>query len=685
MQDALLFDTARALHSQGRLDEARKIYRGILKRSPRHFDAQCQLALLAYQEGRMAEALKENERAIRLNPKVAGLHNNRGAFLMELSRFREAATSFAQAVRLDPRDAQARNNLGGALYKAGRHEEALTHIDAALAMMPDYAKAHLDRSSVLLALDRAGEAVTSCDRAIALAPNVWEAHETRGFALCQCGRFEESLASFEAAIAVNPNLALLYINRSTILELFGRGAEALESYAAALALDPEVRFARGSSLHLRMKDCDWTGWESETAAIVASIEKGILACTPFVLHTLPSTLAQQRKAAALYANFAAPQKPLPLPPRVRDGKIRIAYVSSDLGNHAVGQALAPVLEAHDRERFEVWGVSIAARPADEMQRRLRAAMDGWIDASALSDAAVTDHIRERQFDIAIDLNGYTMKSRPAIFARRAAPVQVSWLGFAGTMALEAIDYLIADAVSLPPEHERHFSEKIIRLPGSLFPATARREISSRPMSRAEAGLPEGAVVFCSFNNAYKITPDVFDVWMRLLKAEDGSVLWLSSRSAKAQVNLAAEAARRGVEPDRLVFAPYAPLPEHLARHRLADIFLDTFHYGAHSTAVDALAAGLPVLTHLGGTPANRVAASLLTSLRVTELIAPDAAAYEKRALELVRAPSVLGELRARISARVTAAFDPVSFTRALEAAYTATLESTGRRPDAGGL
>jgi predicted O-linked N-acetylglucosamine transferase (SPINDLY family) len=674
MQDPLLFDTARALHSQGRLDEARKVYRQILKRSPRHFDAQCQLAVLAYQEGRMTEALKENERAIRINPNVAGLHNNRGAFLMELARFREAAASFGHAVRLDPRDAQARNNLGGAFYKTGRYEEALTHIDAALAMAPDYAKAHFDRGSVLLALGRAAEAVVSCDRAIALAPHVWEAHETRGLALCQCGRFEESLASFEAAIAANPNLAPLYINRSTILEQLGRGTEAQESYAAALALDPDVRFARGSSLHLRMKDCDWTGFETENAAIIAAIERGVLASTPFAFLTRPSTPAQQRKTAALYAEFAAPQKPLPLPPRVRGGKIRIAYVSSDLGNHAVGHALAPVIEAHDRETFEIWGVSIAPRPADELQRRLRASMDGFVDGSAMSDAAVTDRIRELGVDLVIDLNGYTMKSRPAIFARRAAPVQVSWLGYPGTMALDAIDYLIADAVTVPREHERHYSEKIIRLPGTLFPATAAREISSRPMSRAEAGLPEGVVVFCCFNNAYKITPDVFDVWMRLLKAEEGSVLWLSTRGAKAQVNLAAEAERRGVDPRRLIFAPFSSLPEHLARHRLADIFLDTFHYGAHSTAVDALAAGLPVLTRLGDTLASRVAASLLTSLGLTELILPDAAAYESKALELVRAPSVLGDLRARLTAGVAEAFDPVKFTRSLETAYRRALK-----------
>jgi predicted O-linked N-acetylglucosamine transferase (SPINDLY family) len=669
MQDALLFETARALQSQGRRDEARKIYRQILKRSPRHFDAQCQLALLAYQEGRIAEALKENERAIRINPTVAGLHNNHGAFLMSLGRHREAAVSFAHAVRLAPRDAQARNNLGGAFYKTGRYQEALTHVDAALAMAPGYAKAYSDRGSILLALGRVEEAVASCDRAIALAPEAWEAHENRGLALLESGRRDDALASFDAAIAANPKLAPLHVNRATVLEQVGRDTDAAESYATALALDPDVRLARGSLLHLRMKDCDWSGFETEAIALLAAIDKGVLASPPFPILAVPATLVQQRKVAALYANFAAGQRPRQPPPRLHNGKIRIAYVSADLFNHAVGNALAPVLEAHDRARFEVWGVSIAQRPVDDVHRRLRAAMDGFVDASSMSDAGVAARINELGVDIAIDLSGYTMKSRPAIFARRAAPVQVSWLGYPGTMALEAMDYLIADAVTVPPEHERHYSEKIIRLPGSLFPATAGREISSRPMSRAEAGLPEGAVVFCSFNNAYKITPDVFDVWMRLLNAEDSSVLWLSARGAKAQVNLAAAAKRRGIDPARLIFAPFAPLPEHLARHRLADIFLDTFYYGAHSTAVDALAAGLPVLTRLGETLPGRVAASLLTSLGLTELIVPDAAAYEKKALDLVRAPGDLVDLKARLSAKVAAAFDPFQFTQALEQAY----------------
>ena len=673
MQDALLLDAARALENQGRLEEARKAYRQILARMPRHLGAQRQLALLAYREGRIAEALKENERALRINASVAGLHNNHGVFLMGLGRYRDAAVSFAQAVRLDPADAQARNNLGGALYKGDRLEEALSHVDAALHMAPRYAKAHFDRGSILIALGRVEEAAASCERAIALDPSAWEAHENRGLALLQIGRAEDALASFDAAVAANSGLAGLHVNRATVLEQLGRDLDAAKGYEAALALDPDARLARGGLLHSRMRACDWVGFDATAAATLAAVDKGMLAGTPFQILALPASRAQQRRVGALYADYAAGQKSRLLPSRAAGGKIRIAYVSPDMCNHAVAHALAPVLEAHDKTRFEVWGVSIAHRPADEMQDRLRAAMDGYVEAGSMSDVAASDRIAGLGVDIAVDLGGYTMKARPGIFARRAAPVQIAWLGYPGTTGSNAIDYLIADSVVVPEPHEPDYSEKIIRLPGSLFPASAGREISNKPMRRADVGLPEDGAVLCCFNNAYKITPDVFDVWMRLLRTDDKSVLWLSIRSAEAQENLSSEARSRGIEPSRLIFAPSLPLDEHLARHRLADLFLDTFYYGAHSTAVDALASGLPVLTRLGDAYAGRVAASLLTTLGLNELVTADTSSYEKKALELLQSPESLVKLKSRLAAAVPAAFDVGRFTRGLEAAYESVL------------
>ncbi|MCC6914977.1 MAG: tetratricopeptide repeat protein [Rhodospirillaceae bacterium] len=684
MLEDLALQTARAHQQAGRFDDARKMYKQILARNSKHVESHAQLALMDFAQGRTQDAVKENERALKLRPDIAGLHNNQGSFLLTLGRFKDAAASFERALRLDPKDAQARNNLGGALSKMGRLDEALASIDAAIALVPTYAKAYSDRTMVLTRLGRFMDAVASGDKAVALQPNLAEAHDHRGVALLQLGRYAEAMAGFDAAIAADGGFALAHSNRGVVLDLMKRTDEARESFRQALALDPKLQLAAGPALNLRMSLCDWNGAAEDGALILARIDAGELASLPFNVLSLPSSAAQQRRVAGLYTALISPRRvpaavPAPAPAR----RLRIGYFSADLGEHPVGHAIAGVFERHDRARFEISAFQIAPLKPDALHARLRAAVDHFIDVSSLSDEAAAAMARDLGLDIAVDLTGYTNHARSGIFSYGAAPVQAAWLGYPGTLANEAIPYLIADNVVIPEARRGDYAEKIVALPSCFFPPDDRRAIAPAP-SRADAGLPETGFVFCSFNTAYKITPAIFEIWMRLVAAVPGSVLWLAIRNETAQRNLRAEAARRGVDPARLVFAPHAPMDQHLGRHALAGLFLDTAPFGAHSTAADALQAGLPVLTRPGETFSGRVAASLVTSLGMPELIAAGWADYETKALEIARDAKLAADVRAKLAANLKSAptYDTARFTRALEAAYTALAARTGQPPAA---
>ncbi len=682
MLEAIALQTARAHQEAGRFDEARKAYRQILARNSKHAESHAQLALMDFAQGRIQDAVKENERALKLRPDIAGLHNNHGSFLLTLGRFKDAAASFERALRLDPKDARARNNLGGALSKLGRLDEALASIDAAVALTPAYAKAYSDRTMVLTRLGRFTDAVASGDKAAGLDPGLAEAHDHRGVALIQLGRYAEALAAFDAAIAANADFALAYSNRGVVLDLMKRADEALASFRRALALDPRLPMAAGPALNLRKSVCDWEGAEEEGAAILARIDAGELASLPFNILSLPSSAAQQRRAAGLYTALVSPRRiPDAAPIPAHAGRLRIGYFSADLGDHPVGHALAGVFERHDRTRFEITAFQIAPLKPDAVQARLRAAAERYVDVSAMSDEAAAAMARELGLDVAVDLTGYTSHARAGIFSYGAAPVQAAWLGYPGTLANAAIPYLIADDVVIPEARRADYAEKIVTLPCCFFPPDDSRAIAAPP-SRAEAGLPETGFVFCSFNSAYKITPAVFAIWMRLLAAVPESVLWLAVRDDTAQRNLRVEAERRGIDPVRLVFAPRAPMAEHLGRHALADLFLDTSPFGAHSTAADALQAGLPVLTRPGETFSGRVAASLVASLGMPELIAADWADYEAKALAVARDIKGAAALKAKLAAQLKTrpTYDTARYTRALEAAYAALAARAGQQP-----
>jgi protein O-GlcNAc transferase len=669
------FQQAIALHQQGRLAQAEALYRQVLQINPRHVDALHSLGLIAAQSGQAQRAVKLFDQAITLNPKLPAPYSNRGNVLLELQQHAAALASFDQALALKPDFADALNNRGNALQKLNRPVEAVASYDRALALNPGYAAALYNRGNALQSLDRYADALASCDRALALRPDYIDAWNGRGLALQCLGRLDEALASFNKALILRPNHFAALMNRGNTLREMGRYHDALTDYATGLAIQPDYHCLLGDWLHTRMKICDWTGIDSGFARLVAGIDVGQHLASPFAALGLPHALspAQQRRCAEQLVEIKYPAVAAAVnrAPRAPHERIRLGYFSADLYSHATAHLMAGLFEQHDRTQFEVIAFSFGPANFDPVRSRLEAAFDQFHEVHNQSDAAITALSAHLGIDIAIDLKGFTQHGRTGIFARRAAPLQINYLGYPGTMGADYMDYLIADPHLITPDDTAFYSEKIVWLPHSYQVNDASRVIADRQFSRREAGLPEQGFVFCCFNNNWKITAEVFALWMQVLQQVDGSVLWLFEDNAPAAANLRREAQQRGVAAERLVFAPRLPLPEHLARHRLADLFLDTLPYNAHTTASDALWAGLPVLTRRGSTFAGRVGASLLTAVNLPELITHTPDDYLALALELANNAPKRIALRERLAEnRLTQPlFDTTRFARHIEAAY----------------
>jgi predicted O-linked N-acetylglucosamine transferase (SPINDLY family) len=707
MTEALLQNALR-LHQAGDLERAAHIYRDVLKADRRNFRALYLLGFVHWQKEEFAEAERLIGEALLVNPRAPDAWYNRGCALQSLGRHEEAVACFDQAVGLNARYDEALINRGAALSALNRHEEALASLDAALALKPNDIEALSGRASALSALGRNQDALASIERALAMAPERAETWNSRGATLAQMKRHDEALASYERAIALDPGHERARINRGLALMDSKRPDDALECYGADIAampqsanlrnaradalqrtrcyedaareyeavlgLDPGYRYARGNLAFCRLHCCDWRSLEDDRTAIAAGLQAGKRIINPFQNMALSGSRRDHLECVRLIVadKYPVPQRPLWRGERYKHKRIRLAYLSADFNDHAVATLMAGVFEHHDKARFETIAISLADGAANERRHRLVRAFDRFIEVGDKDDFSAANLLRQLEIDIAVDLMGYTGECRPRILAFRPAPVQVNYLGFPGTMGTSTIDYLIADATVIPEEHRSHYSETVVHLPDAYLPADDTREIAARTPSRAEAGLPESGFVFCSFNNSYKFSPETFDVWMRLLTAGEHSVLWLPKTNDAAVRNLRREAAARRVAPSRLVFAPFvASQAEHLARLRLADLFLDTLPYNAHSTASDALWAGVPVLTTPGETFAARVAASLLRAAGLPEMIADSLSAYEQLALRLANDPAALGEMKTKLARNRArnAAFDTARFTRNLEAAY----------------
>lgn len=595
--------------------------------------------------------------------------------LDQQGRTAQAASICKAILQQTPAHSDALHLLGLMHYKIGHPILGLEILRTALEINPRNYPLWNNRGVYELGIRRNADALDCFDRALVLEINYAPAWHGRGVALKELGYHEAAVASFDRALELDPENAETLSNRGITLRELKRYDEALASFEQASHIQPDYKFLQGNILHCRQLLCHWQGITELEARVLQAVDAGKTACTPFPFLAIASSLRQQRLCVERYVENNRPVKPSGLtePARQAHGKIRLCYFSADFCTHAVAYLTAEMFELHDRSRFEVIACSYGQPVRDDTRLRLEHGFDRFIDAYQFSDQQVAALMRELEVDIAIDLSGHTRGSRLELFAQRIAPIQCHYLGYPGTLGAPNVDYLIADRIVVAPEHLQHYAEKIAFLPNSFMVSDRQRLIDPHHYSRSELGLPETGFVFCCFNNGYKITPQVFDIWMNILGQIENSILWLSRGNAWSIPNLHKEAEQRGIAAERIVFATHVQgIAQHLARHRAADLFLDTFNYGAHTTANDALWAGLPVLTCLGDTFAGRVGASLLSAIGLPELITHTAAEYQARAIELARQPETLQALRNKLAANRTgsALFDIPNLTGHIEEAYT---------------
>jgi predicted O-linked N-acetylglucosamine transferase (SPINDLY family) len=674
-EEGSLLTQAVSFHQAGLLEEAEQLYRRILQAQPKNYDCLHMLGIIAFQRRDYAEAVRLIDIVVKHNPKFDAAHNNRGNALKEMKRFDEALASYDRAIVLKPDNFDALNNRGVVLYELRRLEEALASYDRAIALKPAHAEAFSNRGVVLNELRRFNEAIASYDQAIALNRDYADAFNNRGTAFYEAERYEEALASYDRTIALKPDDAEALQNHGNTLSKLKRFDLAVVSYDRAFALKPNLKYLEGHRLYAKMHICDWSNFDDECAHLVAAIQPKRPAMMPFHLLAIPSSVSVHLRCAQMFAADKCPVSVEELwrGERYSHDRIRVAYVSADFRDHAVSHLLANMFEQHDRARFETVAVALGLDDRSAMRARLRSVFGQFIDAGGKSDEDVARVMRELEVDIAVDLMGFTSGARPAIMAYRPAPIQVNYLSYPGIVGTKYIDYILADRFVIPEEERAQFSEPVVYLPDAYLGYDIKRKISERTPTRAELGLPERGFVFCAFNNSYKLTPSIFDIWVRLLHAVESSVLWLTGTNATAMNNLRREAQARGVDPERLVFAPFVKrIEDHLARHRVADLFLDTLPFNAQTTACDALWAELPVVTCLGPTFVGRVAASVLNAVGLPELITYSLDEYEALALKLARDPALLAALKQKLARQRTSypLFNTERFTRHMEAAYT---------------
>lgn len=600
---------------------------------------------------------------------------------LELHRKGDLAAAkllYEGVLNTNPLNADVLHVLGVVLAQQGDQSAALDFFDKAISIKPSDALFYINQGNARLELNRFDAAVISYDKALALGGGSPDLYAKRGMALHKIKRIEQAIDSYQKAIDGGMVQAELFNNLGNVYLMVERYEAALDCFEQVVKIKPNYEYLFGLLLQTRMRLCQWDTYQFDIDRLCHRIARGERVSTCFAALTLIDDLDLHHKNALIWVNdYHQPNPSLGLIKKLpKKQRIRIGYYSADMHNHATMWLMAGLFEHHDRDRFELIAFSYGIGKHDEMRDRICRAFDHFMDVTHKTDEEVAKISRSWDIDIAVDLKGLTGQARLGVFAYRAAPIQVSYLGYPGTLGAEYMDYLIADRTLIAEASKPYFSEKIAYLPGSYQVNDRKRKISERVFTKADVELPERGFVFCCFNNNYKITPDVFDTWVRILTAVPGSVLWLYQDNPAAADNLRKEAVRRGLDYRRLVFAAKIELSEHLARHRLADLFLDTIPCNAHTTASDALWSGLPVLTRIGQSFASRVAASLLHAIGLPELITLTESEYEAMAIELATHPEKLKAIKLKLEQnRLTMPlFDTERYTRNLEAAYVAMYE-----------
>ncbi len=660
---------ATALVALGKREEAAKCFLQATRCKPDYVEAWNNLGRICIELGKYQEALPCFRKVLELAPGSGDVHRDIGVALKALGRDEEAVAALRMAISIAPGDAQAHFSLGSLLSKAGKDADALHCFNEAIRLEPRNHMAHFNMGVALFGEGRPDEAIESYVKAVQLRPDFAEGYVNLGTVYQAKAQLDAALASFDRALELRPDMSEAFAGRGEAQRQQGKLDEALTSLEAAVKLAPDNDLLRFQKIDLQAHMADWTEF-SDIARQCETLGTQNTAITPFRALAIEDNPARQLARSRLQAKavdrFVRP--PLPAWKKQPGERIRVGYFSADMREHPMAFILTGHLAGHDRDRFEVFVFSFAPPDRSTTREKAQNAVEHFIDISDIDDRAIVEMVREKRLDIAIDLMGYTKYCRPELFARRLAPVQINYLGFPSTMGADFIDYILADNILIPDEQRRNYSERLLAMPHTYFPYDRDQKISDKQTTRADFGLPEDALVFCCFNQIYKIGPREFDIWMRLIRKVDDSVFWLPPMNRWVVENLRKEAESRGVDPARLVFAERLTHEEHLARYRHADLFLDTFNCNAHTTAADALWGGVPIVTKIGRQFAARVCASILTAAGLPEMITKSEAEYEQLALDLATDRERLAGIRAKLAGNRLAKpmFDTPRFTRDLE-------------------
>ena len=672
-------------HAKGDIDNAKLLYEKVLALDPENILANGWLGTIEAQEKNLEKARVLLSKAVARSDDPDLLLNYANV-LQELDQHNMALPVYARLLGIK-REKVLLSNLAACCNKLGDFDGALDYADQALEIDINYAAALTNRANALRGLKRLDDAVENYQQVIKLQPNHADGLNNLGVVLRDLGRPEEALAWLEHSIKLKPDNSEAWSNRGETLLDLKRHDEALRSFKTAVSINSAADYVLGDLLYTQMSVCDWAELEKNRENLIKRVLAGARASTPFVVMGLSDTPQLQKKSAEIYADAKLlwGSTTRSEAKRTRARRIRLGYFSMDFREHPVAHLIAELIELHDRDRFEVLGFSFGIRTDDFMRRRLENSFDKFLDLRNSTEVEIAHISRDLEVDIAIDLGGYTKNSRPLIFAHRAAPIQINYLGFPGTMGTDYMDYIIADSALIPEGLKNAYVESIIYLPNSYQANDSKKNLSDRKFIKEELGLPKTGFVFCCFNNNWKMLPDTFQAWVSIVRSVPNSVLWLFEDNSTAVRNLSFEAERHGLDPNRLIFAKRMPHSDHLARYRLADLFLDTFPYGAHTTASDALWAGVPVLTRSGQSFASRVASSLLHAVGLPELITHNAKEYESMAIELANDPDRLKSLKTKLAQNRTThpLFNTALFTKHIESAYQAAYDRyhDGFQPD----
>jgi protein O-GlcNAc transferase len=651
------------------------MYRRVLAADPRCFDALHLLGVLCTDAGAMDTGIELIRRALALDDSKANVHYSLAAALLRHGDAGSSLASIERAIALHPDFSEAWFLRGNILQHAGNFAQSAASYRRAVQLRPAFPEAFNNLAAVQRAQRALPDALASANQALALQPSYPNALNNRGLILLDCRQGSAAVDDFRRALSIEATFPEAWHNLGLALMHLRRFSEARDAFSRLAAIAPGFHHVAGDLLMAKLNACDWENYDVAVEALMQAIQDGKHVAVPLTLMCVSDCAALQLRCAELYstAHFPAPASASAQDRKIRHSKnwIRVAYLSGDLGEHPITHLLAGVFERHDRSRFETIALSWDRRNEGATRRRVEAAFSRFIDITGAGDAQVAELMLELEVDIAVDLCGHTLGQRTGILARRAAPVQVNYLGLPATMGAPYVDYLIADRFLIPEDQWMHYSERIVWLPDSYQPNDDRRRLPAPSGSRAVFGLPEQGFIFCSFNRNTKMNPACFDIWMRLLQAVPGSVLWLLASSPAAEENLRREAAARGVHPGRLVFAGDVPYENYLARYAHADLFLDTWPFNGGATVSDALWMGLPVLTCAGETFSARMAGSLLAGLGFPELVTGSLTDYASAALKLAANLGELAAIRSRLTLLHSqhAFFDTDRYRLHLEAAY----------------